>query len=77
MRIAKALAICADAYAINTIISRLVQVSYLCIKYILFSPIFTVMLKIYKNSFLLWPEVILLLSERHSAYRVYERNGMV
>ena len=34
---------------------RLVQVSYLYIKYILFfPPIFTVMLKIYKASFLLW-----------------------
>ena len=27
------------------------------IKYILFSPIFTVMLKMYKDSVLLWPEV--------------------
>ena len=44
-----------------------------------FPPIFTIILKIYKDSFLLWPEVglILLLSERHTAYRVYERNGIV
>ena len=43
--------------------------------FILFPPIFTVMLKIYKDSFLLWPNSAGI--REATVYRVYERNGMV
>ena len=42
--------------------------TYIYIFFYSFFPYLTVMLKIYNYSFLLWSEIILLLSERHKAY---------